>query len=340
MDRASRFGYQRCAVDQIFNRRNEAACRNLHHWQGESSHFLRRLVIRCPNSVPQQLLKFRRVPMASSGTAPPSLSNHILDCVSGFLLNKAKELMGSSHWLPPQPLEQLLRKESFATALVREGLVFGILGLMYCQVNNSCRGLCRMVSATRRVSKATDPEYMNSVFEAATAPLRLLITVWASTRMLRIIAVSAHLQQYFGTEIFVKARGIGIVVSGTWFLFRWKQLLIDNMTSKQKIDQPRLVAFDRLISLVLYFVAATCIADIVGFALRSLLAVGGISGIALGLAAKEVVSNVFGGAVIFLTRPFVIGERIKLCRQERFPVKYKTLGIYRRGFSVLMVYPS
>jgi hypothetical protein len=42
--------------------------------------------------------------------------------------------------------------------------------------------------------------------------------------------------------------------------------------------QPRLVAFDRLISLVLYFVAATCIADIVGFALRSLLAVGGISG--------------------------------------------------------------
>jgi hypothetical protein len=33
-----------------------------------------------------------------------------------------------------------------ATALVREGLVFGILGLMYCQVNNSCRGLCRSVS--------------------------------------------------------------------------------------------------------------------------------------------------------------------------------------------------
>jgi MscS family membrane protein len=48
-----------------------------------------------------------------------------------------------------------------------------------------------------------------------------------------------------------------------------------------------------------------------GFALRSLLAVGGISGIALGLAAKEVVSNFFGGLVLFLTRPFVIGERIK-----------------------------
>ncbi|KAG0556699.1 hypothetical protein KC19_11G072800 [Ceratodon purpureus] len=96
--------------------------------------------------------------------------------------------------------------------------------------------------------------------------------------MLRIIAVSAHLQQYFGTDIFVKARGIGIVVSGTWFFSRWNQHLIDNLASKHKIDQPRVVAFDRLVSLVLYFLAATCTADIVGFALRSLLAVGGISG--------------------------------------------------------------
>ena len=36
------------------------------------------------------------------------------------------------------------------------------------------------------------------------------------------------------------------------------------------------------------------------------------TGLAVGLAAKEVVSNFFGGAVIFLTRPFVIGESIKV----------------------------
>jgi small-conductance mechanosensitive channel len=31
----------------------------------------------------------------------------------------------------------------------------------------------------------------------------------------------------------------------------------------------------------------------------------------MGLAAKEVVSNFFGGAVLLITRPFVIGDRIK-----------------------------
>jgi hypothetical protein len=42
--------------------------------------------------------------------------------------------------------------------------------------------------------------------------------------------------------------------------------------------QPRILAFDRLVSLLLYVLSATCIAEVVGFALRSLLAVGGISG--------------------------------------------------------------
>jgi len=37
-----------------------------------------------------------------------------------------------------------------------------------------------------------------------------------------------------------------------------------------------------------------------------------ISGLAVGLAAKEVVGNMFGGASLFLTRPFVIGEKIKV----------------------------
>jgi len=32
----------------------------------------------------------------------------------------------------------------------------------------------------------------------------------------------------------------------------------------------------------------------------------------MGLAAKEVASNIFGGVVIFVTRPFLIGEKIKV----------------------------
>ncbi|XP_024517944.1 mechanosensitive ion channel protein 1, mitochondrial [Selaginella moellendorffii] len=87
--------------------------------------------------------------------------------------------------------------------------------------------------------------------------------------------------------------------------------MVDHLASKSRIDAPRVVAIDKVASLFLYFLAASSIAEVCGFALSSLLAVGGISGLAVGLAAKEIVSNVFGGAILFMTRPFVIGERIK-----------------------------
>jgi hypothetical protein len=45
----------------------------------------------------------------------------------------------------------------------------------------------------------------------------------------------------------------------------------------------------------------------------------GATGIAVGLAAKEVVSNFFGGAVLLVTRPFVIGDRIKASEMCIFP---------------------
>jgi len=54
---------------------------------------------------------------------------------------------------------------------------------------------------------------------------------------LRVMTFSANLQHYIQAELFVKARGIGIVVSSTWFLFRWKQHFIDNYISRHKIDE-------------------------------------------------------------------------------------------------------
>lgn len=249
-----------------------------------------------------------------------SLGDHILGCVSCFLVSRGRALMGRispSHadaldWLPPKLQEELLRSEAFTVALVREGLVFGTLGLMHGQVHNLCRRLFRIASAAREVPlPGGGAEYKTSVFHAAAAPLRLLIIIWASVRMLRVISVSAQLQQFIGSDVFGKASAIGIVVSSCWFFIRWKHYYIDNLISQHKTDKPHMLAFDRLVSLFLYFLAAMSIADIMGLQLRSLLAVGGVSGLAVGLAAKELVSNFIGGALIFLARPFVIGESIE-----------------------------
>jgi MscS family membrane protein len=52
-----------------------------------------------------------------------------------------------------------------------------------------------------------------------------------------------------------------------------------------------------------------------GFSISGILAFGGVGGIAVGFAAKDLLSNFFGGLMIFLDRPFAVGEWI--CSPDR-----------------------
>src|SRR3546814_14641638 len=47
-----------------------------------------------------------------------------------------------------------------------------------------------------------------------------------------------------------------------------------------------------------------------GFSITSLLAFGGVAGIALGFAAQGLVANLLGGATIYASRPFKVGGHI------------------------------
>lgn len=60
-------------------------------------------------------------------------------------------------------------------------------------------------------------------------------------------------------------------------------------------------------------VAAVCVIMLVfgehfGIGLSGLLAFGGIGGIAIGMASKDVLSNIFSGVMLFFDRPFRIGD--------------------------------
>ena len=48
-----------------------------------------------------------------------------------------------------------------------------------------------------------------------------------------------------------------------------------------------------------------------GLSISGLLAFGGVGGLVVGLAAKDLLSNFFGGLMIYFDRPFKIGEFIK-----------------------------
>ena len=57
--------------------------------------------------------------------------------------------------------------------------------------------------------------------------------------------------------------------------------------------------------------AALVALQTLGISIAGVLAFGGIGGIAVGFAAKDLLANFFGGMMIYLDRPFVVGDWIR-----------------------------
>ncbi|HYG59376.1 MAG TPA: mechanosensitive ion channel family protein [Symbiobacteriaceae bacterium] len=77
-------------------------------------------------------------------------------------------------------------------------------------------------------------------------------------------------------------------------------------------DEELLPLGRRLLSLLLYFIAASIIFDSFGYPITALVTTAGVASLAVALAAQETLSNMLGGLVILVDRPFRIGEVIEL----------------------------
>ncbi|TNF34788.1 MAG: mechanosensitive ion channel family protein [Gammaproteobacteria bacterium] len=86
--------------------------------------------------------------------------------------------------------------------------------------------------------------------------------------------------------------------------------LIDN--SDSDLDDHLLPLLQKGIKVVIWSMAIIIGLNNAGYDVAALLAGLGIGGIALAMAAKDTIANVFGGFTIFTDRPFKLGDRIKV----------------------------
>jgi len=79
----------------------------------------------------------------------------------------------------------------------------------------------------------------------------------------------------------------------------------------QSVDRTSIHAIGKLIRTAIFITTALIILQTLGFSVSGVLAFGGIGGIAIGFAAKDLLSNFFGGLMIYLDRPFTVGDWIR-----------------------------
>ncbi len=116
------------------------------------------------------------------------------------------------------------------------------------------------------------------------------------------------------------ARDVAVIVLLTWFLLRLIEGvgtgLIDPDRVRKPMDATTAHAISKLLRASVMITAVLVILQSLGYSVSGVLAFGGIGGIAVGFAAKDLLANFFGGLMIYLDRPFAVGDWVRSPDQE------------------------
>lgn len=110
---------------------------------------------------------------------------------------------------------------------------------------------------------------------------------------------------------------IAAILSIAWFAFRWKQTIIKLSVLKSRqgelaFDHGKIDVVDKIVTLLIIFFTVLLILEVTGRSMTTLIAFGGIGGLALAFASQEIIANCFGGLMIYTTRLFSVGDWINL----------------------------
>ncbi len=110
-------------------------------------------------------------------------------------------------------------------------------------------------------------------------------------------------------------RKVGIILLVAWFIIRFIKLaeikLIDPAGITTTLDQTTVSAFGKLLRLSILITVSLVVLQSLGYSVSGVLAFGGIGGIAVGFAAKDLLANFFGGLMIYMDRPFKVGDWVR-----------------------------
>ena len=164
-----------------------------------------------------------------------------------------------------------------------------------------------------RVLIKTPTVWDQSLFSAIRLPVRAMVWVVGIAFAIQII------QSETGAAIFDAVeplRDVTIVGLIAWFLVRFIRTVEENLIEERKqreesFDRATYDAIAKLLRLSVVITAVLVALQTLGYSIAGVLAFGGIGGIAVGFAAKDLLANFFGGLMIYLDRPFAVGDWIR-----------------------------
>jgi len=109
-----------------------------------------------------------------------------------------------------------------------------------------------------------------------------------------------------------------IIINVTWFLAKLVNALIEEYLvplaekTENDLDDQLIPIAKKTLKALIWTLGIVVGLNNAGFDVAAIIAGLGIGGLALAMAAKDTVSNIFGGVMIFTDKPFKIKDRIKI----------------------------
>ena len=85
----------------------------------------------------------------------------------------------------------------------------------------------------------------------------------------------------------------------------------DEEDGKEPVDRTTLAVISKLLRASVLITALLMALQSLGFSIAGVLAFGGLGGLAVGFAARDLLANFFGALMIFLDRPFEVGDWVR-----------------------------
>ncbi|MDG2353984.1 MAG: mechanosensitive ion channel family protein [Gammaproteobacteria bacterium] len=158
----------------------------------------------------------------------------------------------------------------------------------------------------------TKIQWDDHLIKAISAPLKVLI--WFGWIYFSLDAFKGQIEALNKVVEYIDIAPIFIV---TWGIVRMVSGMENYMLErKTNVDNDSVRLFSRLIKILIIIAIALGIAQYLGFSISSLLTFGGVGGIVMGFAAKDMLSNIFGGLMIQMDKPFSTGDWIRSSKFE------------------------
>ncbi len=160
----------------------------------------------------------------------------------------------------------------------------------------------------------TATDWDDVLFKSLQLPLTLLIWIVGLTYAAELAWDLSEHEDLLALARNLRALGVVfcLVLFLLRFLSRGEAVFLRRKEARgEEVDKTGVRAANKILKAAIIITGVLMVLNTMGYSISGVLAFGGIGGIAIGFAAKDLLANFFGGLMVYLDRPFAEGDWIR-----------------------------